>query len=940
MNGLYVSGWPISQAIVERLGWVLVHSLWQFILVALVAEVAMRGMRRNSSAARYGVLVVALLASVSLPATTCILQGDTAEQSLSSGEPVSARSTSLVVRSDPSSIQRIVASKPHAASPADLAVVKTLSSESTATRATSIPSDQSWSEQVHSALRPWLAWIVMGWSVGVLLCSLRPLLGWLTLWRLRRVGVSPVSTDVLARMQQLAQRLGVRHAVQVLHSTLAQVPIVVGYLRPMILLPVSLMTSIPASQLDAILAHELAHIRRHDFIVNLLQTLIETLFFYHPAVWWLSRQIRIEREHCCDDLVVALLGDRVEYGRALLAVAELHGHSAVLALGASDGPLLSRIRRLTRSPVTAARCSTWWLANLVVMLVAISTATTVAFSNQSKVKSDSPPSPPASKRYIAELPDGAKVEFLGIAPLKEGPQKWWLPDGRPLADVPQAELPTLPKGEYRFGPRHVVIQVTGVGDNTAVSVNVDGSTKSGKLPSGQPFVAYPGALWYLPRQSTPIFEVRVATEPRSPVRLLDARGKKLPRPAGAAPDHIAEDIDVVRVEQSKLISAKYRFIAEQARPLTSEEKREQDERGIQTVITFLPLVHSFQIDIDMKLIDIDGKSHEVRSRSGFAERPEESFGFDVPLDRVSRFEYRMRPYRHLVTFKNVSLEPGRFTNVEVHTNTLRATTVIGQEKALQQIEAISDRFAAGLTKLKLSFIDDAMVAAMRQELRDSLASRIKRPVGKEWQQSVLQAVEIYCSDVFYRRFVHTVHFMRDFEMLKWHLWTAMDRDELTTAELGRRETQRDLFREIARNLPDPSGGKIGPYSLRTGGTWETTALIYKLQELEDVMTDPLNPYFAWPLTDIELATVQNGMRDQKWLVRKTDLYGAAMVIAHPVTELQSQRVSNRWPNANPAGAQDGFGKTNWQWDGEQAKRPLAVFGVPLKAQPGDGAKVE
>ncbi|HEY2250788.1 MAG TPA: M56 family metallopeptidase, partial [Planctomycetaceae bacterium] len=195
-------------------------------------------------------------------------------------------------------------------------------------------------------MRPWLTWIVCGWSLGVILCSLRPLLGWHTLWRLQRSGVSPASDETLAVMARISARLGLRRAVRVVHSTLAQVPVVVGYLRPVILLPVSLVTTIPLSQLEAILAHELAHVQRHDFVVNLLQTLVETLFFYHPAIWWLSHQVRVEREHCCDDLVVALLGNRVEYGRVLVAIEQLRGQKTVLALGAADGSLLSRVRRI------------------------------------------------------------------------------------------------------------------------------------------------------------------------------------------------------------------------------------------------------------------------------------------------------------------------------------------------------------------------------------------------------------------------------------------------------------------------------------------------------------------------------------------------------------------------------------------------------------------
>jgi WD40 repeat protein len=196
-------------------------------------------------------------------------------------------------------------------------------------------------------------------------------MGWLTLRRLKRIGVSPASEAVQALLARVSQRLGLRRTVRVLASSLAQVPLVVGYLRPVILLPVSLLTNIPATQLEAILAHELAYIRRHDFVVNLLQVLVETLFFYHPAVWWLSRRIRVEREHCCDDLVVRVMDNPREYGRALIAVEELRGRSSVLSLGASDGSLLERIRRISGQPNRRTGLSACAGISLILCMVGI-----------------------------------------------------------------------------------------------------------------------------------------------------------------------------------------------------------------------------------------------------------------------------------------------------------------------------------------------------------------------------------------------------------------------------------------------------------------------------------------------------------------------------------------------------------------------------------------
>ncbi len=148
-------------------------------------------------------------------------------------------------------------------------------------------------------------WVVCIWIGGVLLLSLRAAGGWLRAQRLKR-RVLPASDELLDMMARLQRRLSLSAPVRLYASAIVQVPTVIGWLRPYVLLPVTAVTGLSESQLRAILAHELAHIRRHDYLVNLLQTAIETVLFYHPAVWWVGRQMRIEREHCCDDIAVAL----------------------------------------------------------------------------------------------------------------------------------------------------------------------------------------------------------------------------------------------------------------------------------------------------------------------------------------------------------------------------------------------------------------------------------------------------------------------------------------------------------------------------------------------------------------------------------------------------------------------------------------------------------
>ena len=184
--------------------------------------------------------------------------------------------------------------------------------------------------------------------------------------RLTRIA-SKATTEWERAVQRLSAALGLRRSVCILESRLVDVPTVIGWLRPVILLPVSALTGMSTEQLETIVAHELAHIRRYDFLVNFLQTIVETVFFYHPATWWISRQIRIERENCCDDDAVAVCGDPLVYARALADLEHLRV-STLPALGANGGSLMARVRRVVSGPTR--RCSSRWLAGISVIAVA------------------------------------------------------------------------------------------------------------------------------------------------------------------------------------------------------------------------------------------------------------------------------------------------------------------------------------------------------------------------------------------------------------------------------------------------------------------------------------------------------------------------------------------------------------------------------------------
>jgi len=188
------------------------------------------------------------------------------------------------------------------------------------------------------------------WIGGVLLFHVRNLLSWIAARQLRHTGVCCPPDHWQGRLERLCARLRLSRPVTLLESCLADVPVVIGYLRPVILMPVGLIAGLSAGQVEAILLHELAHIRRHDYLVNLLQIFVEGLGFYHPAVWWISGVIRAERENCCDDLVVAVRGDAYEYAAALAALEQNRGALRDTVLAATGGSLVKRVRRLLTQP--------------------------------------------------------------------------------------------------------------------------------------------------------------------------------------------------------------------------------------------------------------------------------------------------------------------------------------------------------------------------------------------------------------------------------------------------------------------------------------------------------------------------------------------------------------------------------------------------------------
>src|SRR5215813_1022010 len=324
----------------QALGWALFHFLWQGALVGLGMLGANAALRRRSAEARYTAACIALVLLLVLPLVTFLVLLSPAREATAplgaSFEPAAALQQ---IGPDIDAMEGDNSRPPETAAVA--------APEPPATLATLISS----ARLRFASLIPWMISI---WLFGVLVLSGRFVGGLVVAQRLKRADSGAIPAEWQARLSEIAARLRVARPVRLCQSALVQVPTVIGWLRPVVLLPASTLTGLTCEQLEALLAHELAHIRRHDYLVNILQTAAETLLFYHPAVWWVSGQARTERENCCDDLAVRACGDVLIYARALTELEAIRKAAPQMAMAATGGSLIRRIERLVgiRPPIS------------------------------------------------------------------------------------------------------------------------------------------------------------------------------------------------------------------------------------------------------------------------------------------------------------------------------------------------------------------------------------------------------------------------------------------------------------------------------------------------------------------------------------------------------------------------------------------------------------
>ncbi|TWU12232.1 Regulatory protein BlaR1 [Symmachiella macrocystis] len=390
----------LEHPLTDRIGWTLLHSVWLLAIVGVIVAGELFALRRHTAAVRYLAATTGLAVMALVPVTVYFNMTIDSPIARQVGNEFNRDGSIAALDSEPTT--------------ASLPAIFNAAGNGGADVAPSLATQ----------FRSLLPGAVFLWACGVGLLSLRLIVMWRFVQRLRVRQTTPVSDAVRAAFERVCHRMGIQRPVELLQSALVSVPTVIGCLRPVILLPTSSLMGLDTRELEAILAHELAHVRRHDNLVNILQSIVEILLFFHPAVWWLSRRIRIERENCCDDMAVGIVGNKVAYARVLARIAELGSRPVGLAASANGSDLVARVRRLLIESPGDSSTTSKWIGGLVSLSLIGCLAMVITFSTH-------------DSQAVAQTKTDDKAEA------EEKTEPEIEKDDRPVEELTQAELAVL-----------------------------------------------------------------------------------------------------------------------------------------------------------------------------------------------------------------------------------------------------------------------------------------------------------------------------------------------------------------------------------------------------------------------------------------------------------------------------------------------------------------
>ncbi|MCF8390940.1 MAG: M56 family metallopeptidase, partial [Bacteroidales bacterium] len=327
----------INYGFMHSLGMTLLHSLWQILAVYIILRVVLSLLKSTDSKSKYNISAVSMmLIFVFALITFSIYQNpDKPEESLIFYH---------LTKAQESGTQQIM-SYP-------------------------IPLAQELGVSPQKSLLDYLPWFVIAYAAGIIFLSFRLAFGLIYLRKYRYSGLVHISEDLETLFNKLQHKIKIKREVSMVESVLTRVPFVLGYFKPVVIVPAGIMMNIPFNQVEAILAHELAHIKRSDFLVNIIQSIIELLFFYHPFIYLISKIVRDERENCCDDIALNFCSDSTQYVSALANMESIRmnlSHSAV-AFVKKKNNLLNRISRILKPNNMKTKLSDRIFAGIIVVL--------------------------------------------------------------------------------------------------------------------------------------------------------------------------------------------------------------------------------------------------------------------------------------------------------------------------------------------------------------------------------------------------------------------------------------------------------------------------------------------------------------------------------------------------------------------------------------------
>jgi beta-lactamase regulating signal transducer with metallopeptidase domain len=346
----------LTPEIIEAVGWTIVHSLWQSIAVALILLLLLVSLRQRSAQIKYFISFVSLIAVLIGSAVTFYK----AYQHATEKKEIAEKMVST-----PGYISGILQSKLTGEAPdgntLDIRYVK-----------------------IRVFMQRHFDTIVVAWILGIFLLMVRFMGGIVYTRRLRTRQTVNLSDEWLLKITELSSKFGIHQRIEAFCSSLARVPMTLGYMKPVIIIPLSAITGLAPKEIEAIIAHELAHVARNDYFFNLIQSLIEIVFFYNPTVWLISSKIRTEREHCCDMLAIEATNDRLAYVKTLANIQlqqSPYAQNFSMAITGHKNSMLQRIKHLQKQEVM----KTNWIEKMMIAGIIMITLTLVSFTVNNKI---------------------------------------------------------------------------------------------------------------------------------------------------------------------------------------------------------------------------------------------------------------------------------------------------------------------------------------------------------------------------------------------------------------------------------------------------------------------------------------------------------------------------------------------------------------------------